>query len=191
MKADNHDMVGHMKYLEEQGLEAAVSAALMQAINERAPDGRRRVAELLMGSAPPAGLQRARAQNEASRMELNEMTASWEAERAQLKSQLEAMRAQLGSAPAAPAAVTARLPSATGHKYREMMARLFLVLDADQSGSLDVPEVRAFIMALARGAAASAEPEQLATRSFIAVLEQLLEGRASISRWHLPITPAP
>eukprot|EP00326_Haptolina_ericina_P030368 CAMPEP_0181170102 /NCGR_PEP_ID=MMETSP1096-20121128/1177_1 /TAXON_ID=156174 ORGANISM="Chrysochromulina ericina, Strain CCMP281" /NCGR_SAMPLE_ID=MMETSP1096 /ASSEMBLY_ACC=CAM_ASM_000453 /LENGTH=208 /DNA_ID=CAMNT_0023257621 /DNA_START=5 /DNA_END=631 /DNA_ORIENTATION=- len=37
-------------------------------------------------------------------------------------------------------------------------------------------------MALARGAAASAEPEQLATRSFIAVLEQLLEGRASISR---------
>ena len=42
------DLVGHIKYLEEQGLDQAVSAALMTAVNERARNGKRRVAELLL-----------------------------------------------------------------------------------------------------------------------------------------------
>ena len=48
------DIVGAMRYLEAQGLDEAVSAALMKTVNERAKNGRRRVAELLLGDdAPP------------------------------------------------------------------------------------------------------------------------------------------
>jgi hypothetical protein len=56
------------------------------------------------------------------------------------------------------------------------------VLDADNSGILNVSEVRAFIMALTQGAEQSLEPERVATQAFVAELESLLEGRASCSR---------
>eukprot|EP00966_Prymnesium_polylepis_P128323 2967845-Prymnesium_polylepis.1 len=44
-----------MKYLEAQGLDEVVSAALMRTVNERAKNGRRRVVELLLlgDDAPP------------------------------------------------------------------------------------------------------------------------------------------
>ena len=138
------DLVGHLKYLEEQGLDQAVSAALMTAVNERARNGKRRVAELLLLDAG------APVSTPAPTVE--ETPASTSDTERELRAQLEVLKAEVATLKAkakAPPAEAATL--SVTDDYREMMARLFGVLDTDNSGELSSLEMRAFAMALGCG----------------------------------------
>ena len=145
-EADDFTFVGHMKYLEEQGLDEAVSAALMKAVNERAHNGKRRVAELLLLEAgastdeprivatpvaakPPAPVEKSDIERE-------------------LRAQLEALKAEVAALKAEAKAPAEAATLSVTDDYREMMARLFDVLDTDHSGALSSLEMRAFAMAL-------------------------------------------
>ncbi|KAL1519683.1 hypothetical protein AB1Y20_023193 [Prymnesium parvum] len=173
--AEADDVVGHMRYLESQGLDEAVSRALMQAINERAPDGRRRVAELLCAAEasqqniPPRGAERADTE-EALRAQVSLLTA-----------ELEAVK-RGGSVRGRPS---------VSDGYRDMMARLFMVLDTNHSGELSNEEIKAFSNALGRGAQYAPLVEASATKAFIRVLHSVVEGKSTCSRneWMTYVPP--